>query len=127
VLGRIPRRTIAVVFTAAAVLIPVSPALAHYCYKDFKSESAATKAAKTTSWMTADEFWSLIEADAEGIPQCALDAAEEWFGDQPDTRLFKGPGLLAGGTEGTDRTPSGMGYTPFDSFFADCPPPEEGV
>ena len=124
-LGRIPRRAIAGTLAAAAVLIPVSPALAHYCYKDFKSTAAATKAEKSGSWYTADEFWAAIQADAEGIPQCALDAAQEWFDAAPPTRLFMGPGLLAGGTEGTDRTPKDIGHTPFGSFFAACPPPEE--
>ena len=46
-LGRIPRRAVAATLAAAAVLIPASPALAHYCFKDFKSETAAAKAANT--------------------------------------------------------------------------------
>ena len=121
-LARTPRRTVAAALAAAAVLIPASPALAHYCYRDFKTETAAEKAAKAGPWMTADEFGELIVSDPPpGTPQCAIDDAIAFFASQPDTRLFMGPGFLAGGTEGTDRTPGHVGYTPFDTFGASCP------
>ena len=123
-LGRIPRRGIAAALAAAAVLIPASPALAHYCYKDFKSEKSALKTAKATSWMTAQEFKTMLLANVPpDLPQCVIDDAVAFFDGAPDTRLFMGPGLLAGGTEGTDHTPSQFGYTPFDSFGASCPQP----
>lgn len=117
-LGRIPRRAVAATLAAAAVLIPASPALAHFCYKDFKTESAAAKAQQAGPWVTAEEFRAMILSNVPpNTPSCAIAAAEAFFASVPDTTLFMGPGFLAGGKAEPGNS-AGIGYTPFDEWFA---------
>lgn len=94
-------------FTASA-----GSALAHYCYKVDKT---ANKAAENSdAWMSKSE----AVAELQGLETMAGDRCTAEFAavyafleDQPDTWRLKGPGLLAGGTEGTERTPDHFGYS----------------
>lgn len=108
------------------MLMTASPALAHFCYRDFNSSTAAEKAAKSGAWMTADEWLAFIAAERGDLPPCAdQDAVDDviaLIAASPENRLFKGPGLLAGGTlkNGKGNTPDNVGYLPLGAVFAGC-------
>ena len=110
-LGRSRRRLAATALATTAMLLTASPALAHFCYRDFNSSTAAQKAAKSGPWMTADEWLAFIAVERESLPPCA---------DQDAVDLYMGPGLLAGGTLKSGNTPDRVGYLPVGAIFAGC-------
>lgn len=123
-LGRSRRRLAATALATTAMLLTASPALAHFCYRDFNSSTAAQKAAKSGPWMTADEWLAFIAVERESLPPCAdqdaVDDLIEILGDSPENRLYMGPGLLAGGTLKSGNTPDSVGYLPVGAIFAGC-------
>ena len=117
------RRLMAVALAAAAMLLTASPALAHFCFRDFSS-TAAQHAGKSGPWMTAEEWLTFIEEEREALPPCAdQDAVDDVIAlleESPENRLYMGPGLLAGGTLKSGNTPKKVGYLPIGAIFASC-------
>ena len=96
----------------AALVIAVTPTFAHFCYREFNSEAAA-HAAKSESWITAEEWLVFLEEFRGELPPLCADAIEdELTSPESENRLYMGPGLLAGGTlkNGKGNTPDKVGY-----------------
>jgi len=95
----------------AALVIAVTPTFAHFCYREFNSEAAA-HAAKSESWITAEEWLAFLPEIAEFLPEGCPEAIEQELLNSPENRLYMGPGLLAGGTlkNGKGNTPDKVGY-----------------
>ena len=107
--------------TGAVVMTGAGPAVAHFCSKSFNAK-AAEHAGASEAWLTADEyraFLPFIEEECRGITA----AIEPILADASGTRLFMGPGLLAGGTlkNGKGNTPDQVSYALLDAFIAHCP------
>src|SRR5688572_9543110 len=83
----------------AALIVGLSPAFAHFCYREF-SDSAAANAAKSQAWLSGDEWLETVLPELEGeVPAECIDALEAFVSaPESENRLFLGPGLLAGGT-----------------------------
>jgi len=111
--SRTLRRTSAIAGGAiAALVIAVTPTFAHFCYKEFNSQAAA-HAAKSGSWITAEEWLLFLPEIAPFLPEGCPEAIEdELTSPESENRLYMGPGLLAGGTlkNGKDNTPEKVGY-----------------
>jgi hypothetical protein len=107
------RRTGAIAGGAiAALVIAATPAFAHFCYREFNSEAAAN-AAKSGSWITAEEWLDFLPEIAPFLPEgCEEALVEELNSEDSANRLYMGPGLLAGGTlkNGKGNTPENVGY-----------------
>ena len=100
--------------------------LAHFCSKSGWSDSALAHAAKSQSWLTADEWKGFVAGAAAEGEICAAGAANlvAQIDSQPEDTLFMGPGLLAGGTlkNGKGLTPEHFAYLDFETAFALCGP-----
>jgi hypothetical protein len=112
----IPNRTLRrlSVMTAAgvaALVLTASPALAHFCYRDFNE---ASNAGNSGSWSTREEMLALLPQFGL-TPECEQ-IAEDFISGSPEGRMFMGPGLLAGGTlkNGKGNTPDKVGYLIFE-------------
>jgi hypothetical protein len=118
------------VSVAGIIGLTAGPAAAHYCYKTDFNDEAAEKVAQTDPWMTPEEWITLVGMflESDGVPQPAIECVQGELAEQydEDDRIM-GPGLLAGGTEGTDRTPDGIAYTDFGAAAGACglTPPAE--
>src|SRR5262245_42722961 len=119
------RRLGAVLAAAGATLaLAASPAFAHFCSKSGWSDSAFVHAANSKAWLTADDWKGFI---AEGLAAgeiCTAGAADlvAQIDSRPPNTLFKGAGVLAGGTlqNGKGNTPEQFDHVDFDSAFALC-------
>jgi len=104
------RRTGAIAGGAiAALVIAATPAFAHFCYREFNSEAAA-QAAKSQSWITAEEWLLFLPDIAEFLPEGCPAVIQAELENSPPNRLYMGPGLLAGGTLKNGNTPDKVGY-----------------
>ena len=120
---------LAAAFSAAVAVfaLAASPALAHFCSKSGWSESALTHAAGSQAWLTKAEWMGFLadmEAAGEICPAGADNLAAQ-LDSRPADTLFKGPGLLAGGTlkNGKGNTPEHFKYLDFEAAFALCGAP----
>jgi hypothetical protein len=95
----------------AALVLTASPALAHFCFRDFNPNS---NAGNSGPWSTKAEMLALLPQFGLS-PECEA-IAEDFITNSPDGRMFMGPGLLAGGTlkNGKDNTPEKVGYLIFE-------------
>jgi hypothetical protein len=95
----------------AALVLTASPALAHFCYRDFNPKS---NAGNSGSWSTREEMLALLPEFGLS-PECEQ-MAEDFISGSPEGRMFMGPGLLAGGTlkNGKGNTPEKVGYLIFE-------------
>jgi hypothetical protein len=95
----------------AALVLTASPALAHFCFRDFNPNSSA---GNSGAWSTKAEMLALLPQFGL-TPECEQ-LAEEFITTSPDGRMFMGPGLLAGGTlkNGKGSTPDKVGYLIFE-------------
>ena len=95
----------------AALVLTASPALAHFCYRDFNPQS---NAGNSGAWRTREETLALLPS-FDLSPECEQ-IAEEFLTSSPEGRMFMDPGLLAGGTlkNGKGNTPDKVGYLIFD-------------
>jgi hypothetical protein len=99
----------------AALVLTASPALAHFCFKEFNS-TAAMNAAQSNAWITAEDWLAFLPEVAGDLPPACADAIEAFLIEdvQSDSinRLYMLPGLLAGGTlnNGKGNTPEKVGY-----------------
>lgn len=108
--------------TTATMTIGVlgaGPALAHYCFKTDWNE-AATSNSKSQGWVPVADFAAFIEEEVPEFATMCDEGMAIWDATIEDltarnTRV-KGPGLLAGGTEGSHRTPEHFGYL-FETFM----------
>ena len=122
-------RRVAVLAAAmvAVLALAAAPAYAHFCSKSGWSDKALEHAAKSPSWMTKGEWLGFIEFAVESgeICQAGADNLVAQIESRPDNTLFKGPGLLAGGTlkNGKDNTPEHFDYIHFEDAFALCGAP----
>jgi len=117
--------------TTATMTIGVlgaGPALAHYCFKTDWNE-ASTSNSRSQAWIPVADFAAMIEAEVPEFADMCDDGMAIWDTTIADltarnTRV-KGPGLLAGGTEGTHRTPEHFGYLyeTFMEMMAACEQP----
>ena len=109
---RLVRTTAVAAVTAGLFTASAGSALAHYCYKVDKT---ANKAAENSdAWLSKSEALAEIEGfQADADERCAdeFTAVYAFLEEQPDTWRLMMPGLLAGGTERTDRTPDHFGYS----------------
>ena len=106
----------------AAFALAASPAFAHFCSKSGWSDSALAHAAKSQSWLTADEWKGFVAGAVEEGEICAAGAANlvAQIDTRPADTLFMGPGLLAGGTLKNGNTPEHFDYLDFETAFALC-------
>ena len=82
--------------------------VAHYCYKIDQN----TNQGQTQAWLDKGEASALLTQMAEGSDcEDEAAAATAWIASQPDGWRLLLNGLLAGGTEGTERTPDHFGYS----------------
>lgn len=106
-------RTVAVLVTTAGVsLAGAGSAYAHYCFKLDKTANRA--AANSGVWLDKEEASAALaefNAMVGGACSTELAAVEAFLAEQPDTWRLLLSGLLAGGTEGTERTPEHFGYS----------------
>jgi hypothetical protein len=95
----------------AALVLTASPALAHFCYRDFNPKS---NAGNSEAWSTKAEMLALLPQF--GLTPACEQMAEDFISGSPEGRMFMGPGLLAGGTlkNGKGNTPDKVGYLIFD-------------
>lgn len=109
---RLVRSTAVAAVTMGLFTASAGSALAHDCYKVDKT---ANKAAENSdAWLSKSEAMAEIQGlQADAGEKCADEfaAVYAFLGDQPDTWRLMMPGLLAGGTEGTHRTPDHFGYS----------------
>ena len=118
------RAAVLVAAMIAALALAAAPAYAHFCSKTGWSEKALQHAAGSNAWLTAAEWHEFIDfAEAEGeiCPAGAADLAAQ-VDSRPANTLFKGPGLLAGGTlkNGKGNTPEHFDYLDFERAFGLC-------
>ncbi len=115
---RLRRILLTTTATMTIGVLGAGPALAHYCYRTGWNE-AATSHSRSQAWMPIQDFAAMIEAEVPEFQDMCVEGMAIWdetittLADQ-NTRV-KGPGLLAGGTEGTGRTPQQFGYL-MDTF-----------
>jgi hypothetical protein len=117
----------AFVASVAVFALAASPALAHFCSKSGWSEAALTHAAGSKAWLTASEWFEFLEVlEASGdICTAGADDLRAQVASRPADTLFKGPGLLAGGTlkNGKGNTPEHFQHLDFESAFGACGEP----
>jgi hypothetical protein len=122
---RIIRRAVTTaVATVGATALFTGTVLAHYCYFQANPKSQGTNG---KAWSTPEEYIGFVEqATAMWEGDCATAAANfiAVLEDLPEGTRMLGPGLLAGGTAGTGKTPSKIGYLPFDQIPDECFGPE---
>jgi hypothetical protein len=136
------RRLLTTAGATLALTAMASPALAHFCAKTDFNERAVERAATSQAWLTADDWHHFLDHLAAEIPDleeelgldCDADALMDDLHGQVDTlaaggtTLFKGPGLLAGGTlmNSKGNTPKGVSYIDFDgAIFEHCLPSDD--
>jgi hypothetical protein len=119
------RRGSTVLAATLALMMLAGPAFAHYCYKTDWNPQAAAKAAGSQAWLTAADWHWIIDTYIAPDPDACdegLDDLHAQIDELPDTTLFMGPGLLAGGTLHNDKgkTPKHFGYIDFEQAIALC-------
>ena len=108
------RRSIAAGAVAAMCLaLGATPALAHFCSRDFGS-GAGQNAANGQAWFTGADYMQLAAEE----PCIDSELLADFIAAHPNN-LFMGPGLLAGGTLKSGNTPTKVAYIPFE-VFAGC-------
>lgn len=116
---RLRRILLTTTATMTIGVVGAGPALAHYCYRTGWNE-AATSHSRTQAWMPIEDFAAMLEAEVPEFTEMCDDGMDIWDETiatlaSQNTRV-KGAGVLAGGTEGTSRTPQQFGYL-FDTFL----------
>jgi len=71
---------------------------------------AASHAGGSNAWLTADEWREFLPFIEEECGQDTVDAITAILDAADEHTLFMGPGLLAGGTIGTGKTPPHFAY-----------------
>ena len=123
---RLIARTAAALGTAAVLGVAAAgPAAAHFCYKTGNPSNGANGQA----WMSKAEYLGFLDSievtgtsGTSTVAECEAGLAEvrAFIAAQDDSLRAMGPGLLAGGTLGTERTPKNVGYTPIGLVPEDC-------
>jgi hypothetical protein len=108
----------------AALALAAAPAYAHFCSKTGWSDKALQHAAGSKAWLTANEWLEFVDfavAEGEICPAGAANLKAQ-IASRPANTLFKGPGLLAGGTlkNGKGNTPAHFDYLDFEAAEAAC-------
>lgn len=118
------KKVAAVAASVTAALALSAPAYAHFCFKTGWSDAALAHAAGSQAWLTAGEWNEFIDfAVGEGeICEAGADVLRAQLASNPDDALYKGPGLLAGGTlkNGKGNTPDHFGYLDLEAAFGAC-------
>ena len=130
------RRTATTVVAAGTVLMmSASAAFAHYCAKTDFNDKARERVAASSAWTDGETFLAELTAgiEGEGFPRCfdtgaALGVFEDFFAENPNW-VYKGPGLLAGGSLKSGNLPEHFSHELGQVFdeavatgFATCDP-----
>jgi len=117
--GRVRKTVAGATLATAMLLASASPAFAHFCLRVDFNEMAASRAAGSNAWITADEWRTFLPFILEDCGQETVDAITAVLDSvDEDTTLFMGPGLLAGGTLKKGNTPDHFAH--MDEAFAHC-------
>ena len=122
-IGRRLRRIGVVSAVAVAALALAAPSYAHFCYRTF-SGNAAAHAGGSSAWLERSEWLGFLGQLEQAGEICTAGATimRNAISSAPAGTLFKGPGLLAGGTlrNGKDNGPENVGYLPIAEAMEAC-------
>ncbi|MDQ3992868.1 MAG: hypothetical protein M3229_04330 [Actinomycetota bacterium] len=107
---------------AATFALAASPAFAHFCSKSGWSDAALAHASKSQAWLTGAEWKAFADEAVEDgfVSPAGADQLKGQIDAMPADTLFKGPGLLAGGTLKKGNTPAHFSYLDFEAAEAAC-------
>jgi hypothetical protein len=116
--GRVGKTLVGAALATGVLLASASPAFAHFCRRVDFNAMAASHAGGSNAWLTADEWREFLPFILEDCGQETADAITAILDEADEHTLFMGPGLLAGGTIDTGRTPRHFAY--MHEAFASC-------